>query len=188
MLAGSDPLYLWGPSGCGKSHLLQAAVALAAEAGRPAQLIAGEDLELLPDAPGLLAIDAVDEAPAEAQIALFNIINRRVVHDQTLLLAGRVAPLALAVREDLRTRIGQGLIFRVQPLGEAELRAILEARAQERGLRLDGEVLDFMLRHGRRDLSSLLAVFEALDAASLEYKRPITLPLLRSLIQTGLSI
>ena len=48
---------------------------------------------------------------------------------------------------------------------------------------VDAELVDYLLRHGRRDLPSLLAVLDALDAASLERKRPITLPLLRELMQ-----
>ena len=49
-------------------------------------------------------------------------------------------------------------------------------------------MVDFLLRHGRRDLASLRAVLDALDAASLERKRPITLPLLREMMQQGLEI
>ena len=39
------------------------------------------------------------------------------------------------------------------------------------------------LRHGRRDLTSLLRTLDALDAASLERKRAVTLPLLREVLQ-----
>ena len=49
-------------------------------------------------------------------------------------------------------------------------------------------MVEFLLRHGRRELSSLLAVLDALDTASLERKRPITLPLLREMMQQGLEI
>ena len=50
------------------------------------------------------------------------------------------------------------------------------------------EVVEYLLRHGRRELSSMLAVLDALDAASLERKRPVTLPLLREMMQQGLAI
>ncbi|HAY11668.1 MAG TPA: DnaA regulatory inactivator Hda, partial [Thauera sp.] len=45
---------------------------------------------------------------------------------------------------------------------------ILGTLAERRGLRLSDEVIDFLLRHGRRDLASLRTVLDALDAASLE--------------------
>ena len=190
----SRHLYLWGAPGSGRSHLLRATVALAREDGRPTHLLNAADIDdALPDTPGaLVAIDDIGhlgERPGdEAQIALFNAFNRARGNGQSLLLAGPCAPLALKLREDLRTRIGQSLIYEVQPLDDASRAAILLALADRRGLRLADEVVDFLLRHGRRELSSLLAVLDALDAASLERKRPITVPLLREMMQQGLAI
>ncbi|TXH59243.1 MAG: DnaA regulatory inactivator Hda, partial [Burkholderiaceae bacterium] len=103
-------------------------------------------------------------------------------------LCGPAAPLGLALREDLRTRIGQSLIYEVKPLDDDARAEILATLAARRGLRLADEVVDFLLRHGRRELSSLREVLDALDRASLEHKRPITLPLLRDMIQQGLEI
>ena len=40
--------------------------------------------------------------------------------------------------------------------------------------------------HGRRDLPSLLATVDALDAYSLSLKRPVTVPLVREWLQPGL--
>ena len=76
----------------------------------------------------------------------------------------------------------------MQPLDDASRAAFLTTLAERRGLRLADEVVDFLLRHGRRELSSLRGVLDALDAASLERKRPITLPLLREMMQQGLEI
>jgi DnaA family protein len=183
-------VYLWGTQGSGRSHLLRATVALAAAGGRTTYYLQGAEVgDALPDSAGaLIAIDDVDTLGAQAQIALFNAFNRSRGNGQALLLAGPVAVLGLALREDLRTRIGQSLIFEVQPLDDASRAAILATLAERRGLRLADEVTDFLLRHGRRDLPSLLAVLDALDAASLERKRPITLPLLREMMQQGLAI
>lgn len=183
-------VYVWGPHGSGRSHLLRAAVAVAHACGRQAQLLAAAEVgTALPETPhALLAVDDVDQLSAAAQIALFNAFNRSRANAQSLLLAGPVAPLGLALREDLRTRIGQSLIYEVQALDDDARAAILLTLAARRGLRLADEVVDFLLRHGRRELSSLLAVLDALDVASLERKRPITLPLLREMMQQGLEI
>lgn len=183
-------IFLWGDAGSGRSHLLRATVAMAREAGRPAHLLAAADVDdSLPEtADALLAIDDVDQLAPDAQIALFNAFNRARSNSQSLLLSGPAAPLALRLREDLRTRIGQSLIYEVQPLDDASRAAILATLAERRGLRLADEVVDFLLRHGRRELSSLRNVLDALDAASLERKRPITLPLLREMMQQGLEI
>ncbi|CAL95755.1 DnaA regulatory inactivator Hda [Azoarcus olearius] len=182
-------LYLWGARGSGRSHLLRAATA-AAGGQRPVHLLDAATIgDTLPDtADALVAIDDIDQLGDAAQIALFNAFNRARTNGQALLLAGPCAPLELTLREDLRTRIGQSLIYEVQSLDDDSRAAILVALAERRGLRLADEVIDFLLRHGRRDLPSLLAVLEALDAASLERKRAVTLPLLREMMQQGLAI
>ncbi|MDR1229469.1 MAG: DnaA regulatory inactivator Hda [Azoarcus sp.] len=183
-------LYLWGASGSGRSHLLQATADRARAQGRPARFFAAAAVagHLPEDDCALLAIDDVDALPPDAQTALFNAFNRARGNVQSLLLAGAAAPRELALREDLRTRIGQCLIFEVRPLDDASRAAILHALAARRGLRLGGEVVGFLLAHGRRDPPGMAAAFDALDAASLEYKRPITLPLLRQLMREGLQI
>ncbi|ENO86750.1 DnaA regulatory inactivator Hda [Thauera linaloolentis] len=183
-------VYVWGPAGSGRSHLLRASIALARESGRPTHLLAADDVDdALPEtADALVAVDDIDRLSPEAQVALFNAFNRSRGNGQSLLLAGPAAPLGLSLREDLRTRIGQSLVYEVQPLDDDSRATILATLAERRGLRLADEVVDFLLRHGRRELPSLLAVLDALDAASLERKRPITLPLLREMMQQGLQI
>lgn len=188
-VAGGEPVYVWGEAGSGKSHLLQSAVALALERERPACAMGGPALaDGAGTADALIAIDDVDQLDARSQVALFNAYNRRAASGQTILAAGRCAPRELPLRDDLRSRIAQGLIFQLQPLAEPERRRILQTLAERRSLRLDDEVLSFLLRHGRRDLPSLIRVLDALDAASLQQQRPITLPLLRSLVQAGLPL
>ncbi|MCL1860420.1 MAG: DnaA regulatory inactivator Hda [Proteobacteria bacterium] len=185
-------IYLWGGSGSGRSHLLRATVARALDEGRPASFLKAPDLanRLPEDENTLLAIDDIDQLSAEAQIALFNAFNRARTNAQSLLLSGPAAPKGLApgLREDLRTRIGQSLVFEVRPLDDATRGAILHSLAARRGLQLSSEVTSFLLTHARRDPPSMAAALDALDAASLEHKRPVTLPLLRELMQQGLRI
>ncbi|MCL2876173.1 MAG: DnaA regulatory inactivator Hda [Betaproteobacteria bacterium] len=185
-------LYLWGNQGSGRSHLLRATVARALDEGRPALFLNAEEIDgCLPEGENtLLAVDDVDRLPANAQVALFNAFNRARAKAQSLLLSGPVAPRGLApgLREDLRTRIGQSLIFEVRPLDDATRRAILYSLAARRGLRLTEDVAGFLLTHARRDPPGMAAVLDALDTASLEHKRRVTLPLLRELMQQGLCI
>jgi len=97
--------------------------------------------------------------------------------------AGNAPPAALALREDLRTRLGGGLVYQVQPLADEEKARCLRAEAERRGLRLGDEVLDYLLSRVRRDMRSLAAVLDRLDALSLELKRPITVPLAREALK-----
>jgi len=180
----SDHIYLWSAPAMGRSHLLRAAVAGAHDAR---YLTPAEVIEPLP-VTALLAIDDVHQLDDTASIAVFNAFNRAREHGQTLLLAGNAAPRDLALREDLRTRIGQCLAFEIQPLTDTARSAILSSMAAQRGLRLDGDVISYLMRYGRRDMPALVGTLDALDRASLERKRPITLPLLRDLMRDGLSI
>ncbi|MCL2161309.1 MAG: DnaA/Hda family protein, partial [Betaproteobacteria bacterium] len=152
-------LYLWGDVGSGRSHLLRAAVARALDEGRPAFFLNASDLvDCLPeDENALLAVDDVDQLCDDAQIALFNAFNRARANAQSLLLSGPVAPRGLALREDLRTRIGQSLIFEVRPLDDATRESILHSLAARRGLQLSGEVAGFLLTHARRDPPGMAA-------------------------------
>ncbi len=188
--AAPSHLYLWGAAGSGRSHLLRASVAAARAAGRAAVLLAAAEIgdELPQPAGALLAVDDVEQLDEGAQIALFNAFNRARLGGHSLLLSGATAPLGLALREDLRTRIGQALVYQVRPLDDDTRASILTAVAERRGLRLGTDVVSFLLRHGRRELPYLLTVLDALDAASLERKRPPSLALLRELMQAGLAI
>ncbi|MCZ4303700.1 DnaA regulatory inactivator Hda [Zoogloeaceae bacterium G21618-S1] len=181
---GMGHLYLWGAPATGRSHLLRASCG----AGQGTYLNAREIADTLPTTPALLAIDDVHQLSESGAIALFNAFNRARANGQTLLLAGDQPPLALSLREDLRTRIGQCLGFEIQPLTDAARSAILSTLAIQRGLRIDGDVVTYLMRHGRRDMPSLLTTLDALDRASFERKRAINLPLLREMLQSGLDI
>ena len=87
------------------------------------------------------------------------------------------------MREDLRTRLGSGLIYRLHPLTEAEQDAALDTQAAQRGLRLPAGALAYLRSRAPRDMRSLSALLAALDRYSLEQRRPITLPLLREILQ-----
>ena len=184
-----EALYIWGPPGCGKSHLL-AATADTARGQKPVMMLrgaeAGAELTLAPGS--LLVIDDVQDLGADAQVALFRAFNAARFIGLALLLAGNEPPLRLGLREDLRTRIGQTLIYAIQSLSDDEKASALRRHAIERGMLMDSGIVHYLLRHGRRDLPSLMAMLDGLDRASLEQKRPPTLPLLRELMQTSFDL
>ena len=184
-----DQIYLWGPPGSGRSHLLRATLAAALAQQRPACLIESAQLgeQLAPEPNSLIILDDVENLNEVAQIMLFRAFNAARLIGLSLLMSGSQPPLRLqpALREDLRTRIGSAMIYEVQPLNEAEKAAALRRHGTERGMSLDDSLIDYLLRHGRRDLPTLLAVLDALDRTSLELQRPLTLPLLREILQTS---
>jgi DnaA family protein len=182
-----DAVYLWGLTGCGKSHLLAATIGAAASK-RPTVLLPANEIgsEIITTPGALLAIDDVEALSETAQIALFRVFNAARIAGLALLLTGREPPSRLKLREDLRTRIGQSLIYEVKALSDEEKAAALKRHAMTRGMRIDEGLVRYLLSRGRRDLPALMAVLDALDRATLEQKRPATLPLLKDVMQLQL--
>jgi len=96
--------------------------------------------------------------------------------------AGRLPPVDLQVREDLRTRLGWGPVHAVQPLAEGLTREALRQEAGRRGVVLGDDVLDYVLARFARDLKSLMHLLHRLDGFALAEKRAITVPLLKRML------
>ncbi len=171
--------YLWGEPGSGKTHLLHATVEAARLKGQAATYACG----VTPQPAQIVAMDEVEALDEAGQIALFELFNRQRENGGVLLVSGSAAPAHLKVRDDLRTRLGWGLVYQVQALNDAEKSSALETHAQARGLTLPGDVTQYLLRHGRRDLPSLLAVLDALDQQCLRLKRLPTVHVLKEVME-----
>lgn len=189
--AGTNPetgIVVWGAAGAGKTHLLRATVAAAEAAGRVAMFAPTPmDVVATPDA-AMVAVDAIDTADAEAQARLFSLYNRIRDRGGHLVAAGALPPARMPLRDDLRTRLGWGLVFEVLPLADADKAAALAAYARQRGFGLSDDVITYLLAHGRRDMPSLVATLAALDRHSLAVKRPLTVPLLREWLQREIGL
>ena len=171
-------LYLWGEVGSGKSHLAQSLLG-ALNATEYFVNHAG----VLPETAARFAADDVHTLSDERQIGLFNLINLLYANQagHVLVATGNAAPRDLAIRRDLASRLGQGLVLQLMPLSDA-----LRAHARSRGFGLREEVINYLLRHARRDTATLIGFLDALDRYSLETGREITLPLLREMAQPRL--
>lgn len=170
---------LWGEAGAGKSHLLRASGAAYHDAE------ADPTLAEVDEAPLFHAVDNVEALAPPGQIALFNLFNRLRARGGRLLTAAEAPPMQLALREDLRTRLGSGLIYRLQALTDDEQLAALSAQAEARGMGLPSDALHYLVSRAPRDMRSLSALLVALDRYSLEHKRAITVPLLREVLLAG---
>jgi DnaA family protein len=130
-------------------------------------------------------LDNCDQLSEEHQIAAFALYNQVKDAGGSWIASANQAPAQLKLREDLRTRLGWGLIYELHGLSDEEKLDALSKSAESRGLSLSPGVLPYLLTHFRRDMPSLSAMLDALDRYSLETQRPITLPLLRELLQSG---
>ncbi|KMQ81173.1 Chromosomal replication initiator protein DnaA [Candidatus Burkholderia pumila] len=177
--------YIWGDAGSGRSHLLHALVYEASSAAR--FLSPQSALKAFSFDPHvtLYAVDDCDGFSAVQQIALFNLFNEvRAYPPSALVATGNAAPMTLDVREDLRTRLGWGLVFHLQPLSDDSKTAVLRHAARERGIVLAEDVPSYLLTHFRRDMPNLMALLDDLDRFSLEKKRAVTKQLIRHMIET----
>lgn len=194
-------VYLWGEPGAGKTHLLDA---LAASVGAraiplgpesPAEAFSGAldrlsraaaappaDVSAPPagSASPIVIVDDCDRLDDARQQAVFHLFNRvGEIPGAAFAAAGAQPPLALALRDELRTRLGWGVVLRLALLTDQEKADALRRAAQGRGIALPEELIRWLLTHRSRDIRWLLRLLDALDRYALERKRAITLPLLR---------
>jgi len=173
-------IYLWGEPNSGKTHLLHAFVEAVSRRGLKSVYVqCGAALPDDLEGYDAVALDDVGRLDSEGQIALFNLYNRLREGGGRLLTSGLCAPAQLTMRPDVVTRLCWGLVYQIHGLSDDEKVQALHAHAASRGFRLGAGVAEYLLRHWRRDLPSLLGALDALDRHSLETKRPITVPLLR---------
>jgi DnaA family protein len=175
--------YLWGETGAGKTHLLQA---LAATPGsRYIPFDAPEEQFVHAPETSLYLVDDCDRLAPARQVDAFALFNQIREHGAYMVCTGPVPPAVLPVREDLRTRMGWGLVYQIHGLSDDQKIAALTQAAEARGLTLSASVLPYLLSHFKRDMRSLSTMLDALDQYSLETQRPVTLPLLRDLLLQG---
>ena len=174
---------IWGHAGSGKSHVLQA-LHTATNGLLLTPKHAVSEFAWSADQ-AMYLLDDCDQLSEDHQIAAFALFNQVREAGGSWVASANQAPAQLTLREDLRTRLGWGLIYELHGLSDEEKLDALSKSAESRGLSLSPGVLPYLLTHFRRDMPSLSAMLDALDRYSLETQRPITLPLLRELLQSG---
>lgn len=179
-----SPVYLWGPAGSGKTHLLGAlGLACLQDGGRVARFDAAAGTGWAFDlGVSLLILDDVHLLGPQAQREAFALLVEAQAHGVPWAAAGPVPPVDLPLRDDLRSRLGWGQVHAVQPLSEAETRAVLRQEADRRGICLGDEVMDYLLTRFARDLGHLMQLLDRLDEYALSRARSVTVPLLRQML------
>lgn len=183
------PTYLWGEGGCGKTHLLRAVAAALRDQGEAVGWLDASTWHppVFDEAWRVVLLDDCHLFTAEQQAAGFNwFVNAQTPAQgraRWVLAAGALPPADLALREDLRTRLGWGQVYQLHALAEDQRRAVLRRAADERGVHLTDEVMAFMLNRFSRDLSSLMQLLEHLDRFAMRTQRAITIPLIKSMLE-----
>ena len=192
--ARTRQLYLWGGRQSGKTHLLMAThqqwlglqrqsfyIALGSSHYSAALLdgLEGYDLVVLDD------IDAVARQ-ADWELALFNLINGCRERGCKLVLGASSAPDGDWALADLCSRLSWGPVLKLKALTEAEIRNAMQRSASDRGLQLDADAAEFLMRRYSREVNSLLKAIAILDSESLAAGRArITIPFLKRCLSFG---
>jgi len=180
----SAPVYLWGPAGSGKTHLLVAlATAWQAAGARVGWFSPASAAPWVFDETWtLVVLDDCEAFDATQQQAAFALFVEATSASVPVVSAGLVPPVDLPLRDDLRTRLAWGVVFALQPLAEADVRAVLRQCADRRGIFLSDEVMDYLLTRFARDLTHLMALLDRLDEFALASQRAVTIPLLKLML------
>jgi len=191
-VTGFGQLLCWGPPGTGKTHLLQAVchqvtehnctaayLSLDDSAGLPPELLEGWENH------ALVCLDNIQAIAGQAdwEEAVFHLYNRLRDTQHSLIVSASLAPAQLPLSlPDLRSRLGAGLVYQLQPLTDEQSLEALQLRARLRGLELPNDTGRYLLKRVPRDLPALMELLEQLDAASLAAQRRLTIPFAKTVL------
>ena len=184
------PTYLWGETGAGKTYLLRAVAETLREQGATVGWLDASTRfpVAFNERWSAVILDEVNLYNPVQQAAAFNwFVNATSPATgarRWVLSAGDLPPPDLKLRDDLRSRLGWGEVYQMHLLTEDERRGVLKDEAQQRGLTLPDDVMDYMLKRFSRDLGSLMQLLDHLDNFALRNKRALTIPLLRDMLET----
>lgn len=186
---GEQFIYLCGPQSSGRSHLLQACcqarapedalyLALSEPDLEPAVL---QELEQIP----LVCLDDIDAVLGKRlwEEALLHFYNESRAKQHRLIVSSKVLPQqSQCVLMDLQSRLQWGLTLQLRLLTDEQKLKTLQMHAQERGLFLDNDAAQYLLRHTSRDMQQLMQSLMKLDEASLAEKRRLTIPFIKHVL------
>src|SRR5205823_6461350 len=113
-----------------------------------------------------LIVEDLQHLPARAADALVRVVDFRLPRRMPLVVTATAGPGRLtALPARLTSRLGGGLVVGLEPLSPASRRHVLEQLAEQRGLRVGADVLDWIAARtpgGVRPLVGALTTLEAL--------------------------
>ena len=193
--AGGPPLWLWGAPATGKTHLLLATVRAASDAGlssaympahagfKPDALDALRSIDLLciDDADRLAGVPDVEEAMG----GLYRELERRGAR---LVLAAASTPAGAGYqRDDMRTRLASGQIWKLRALTDEERLEAVQLRVRSRGIALPESTARFLMRRVRRNPADVFLLVDRLAALAATRSKQLTVPFVRLALREGIA-
>tara|TARA_Y100000590_G_scaffold231148_1_gene260486 strand:- start:397 stop:1104 length:708 start_codon:yes stop_codon:yes gene_type:complete len=188
----SNTFLLWGNEGTGKNYLLHSINREFINKNLHSTFISFDNSLL--DNPSVLEgleeldvifIESMEQFPnsKEWEIALFNLINACLLKDCKIFISSKVTAKHLEINlVDLKSRLLSFPAFELPEINEDEKLKAMEEAASRKGLKLEDNVLSYILTHTSRNLSDLMSLMNELDTFSLEKKRKVSIALVREMI------
>lgn len=178
-------LTIYGDEGCGKTHLSHIWRLKTNAKYLKSSDFNDVDLESLLEEPALFILD--DAHLVGKGEKLFHVYNHILSSEGSLLLLSRTPPAHWNVSlPDLRSRLNAIPAIKILPPDEMLLFKVIQKRFNDLQLKVDEEVIRFLLKHIERSFESVHEWIETLNSAALIHNRRITIPLVReSLSKVG---
>ncbi|MFC4294892.1 ATPase [Novosphingobium tardum] len=124
--------------------------------------------------------EAIDDADAMAEDALFHAWNRAQASETPLLFVSSRGPGEWRIAlPDLASRLGAALLIELGAPDDEMLAALIEDHAARRGVALGEGALAWLLPRIDRTYAAAERVVGEIDRLSLERKAPVTISLMR---------
>lgn len=190
---GNSPgCWIWGASASGKTHLLQAVSDRTGDRSVyvPLAWFLDAGPEVLADLENrqFICLDDIDRIAgnAEWEHALFGLFNRAQDSGGILIISATATARECGFElKDLESRFTRLPPFHIQPLADTDRVKALQLRAKQRGLDLPVETAKYLLTRQQRDMASLYALLDELDAEALKAQRRLTIPFVRTVLSSG---
>ncbi|MCX7554993.1 DnaA/Hda family protein [Marinicella sp. S1101] len=183
--------YIHGPQYSGKTHVLNAMEQWLTERSEAVFLVQSESLMqldmsmALPKNVSFVLIEDIDKLAGEpaGELALFNFFNHCKNYRIHLLISSCIdANHEAWGLPDLSSRLNSGLTLKLKPLAGEKAFECLAQQFKFNGIPVEKAVIQFLQTHYSSAYPKLYQVFLALAVSSLQQKRKVTVPLVKSVI------
>jgi len=184
----SSEVYIYGASGQGKTHVLQGAVLKALEIDKNAVYIDcnesfPEHILDFVDQIDLISFDNIHLISSESQEVFFDLYNRARQAQIFILVSGNTLPSDLEVMKDLKTRLSLAVVYKLEELNDELTMSVIDSQMSQRNLSVNSNVYEYLFKSYSRDLKLLLSTMNDLDKASLQAKKPISIPFVKNFLE-----
>jgi len=184
----ASEIYVYGLTGQGKTHVLQGVVLKALASDKNAIYIDCIDsfpehlLDFI-DQLSFISLDNVDLISKENQEIFFDLYNRARQAGVVILVSGSSLPADLTVMKDLKTRLSLAAVYKLEALNDELTMEVLNKQMNDRNLTIDSKIYEYLFKNYSRDLNTLVSAMNELDKASLQSKKAISIPFVKTVLQ-----